>query len=235
MNVLITGANRGIGLGLTKEFLSKDFHVIGTARKPEAAEALHRHSERYPEHLTICQADVTDPVSVANLKETLLKSKVSIDILVNNAGISLEKRDTPLLKVCMDNMDSVFSTNVTGVARITQALLPLIPTHADAKIVNISSGAGLIGEKSDSLHFCYGTSKAALNMLTRTLAFELGPKGIIVTAVSPGWVRTDMGGPEAALSIEESTGRLAETILSMTAKDNSCLLNFDGKPKSSGW
>ena len=235
MTILITGANRGIGLGLTKMFLSMDHRVIATAQKPETAADLHRLADNYPDGLRITQLDVTDPESIGELVNRLTGLGVRIEILINNAGIYPDKRGAGFRETCLDGMDAVFATNVIGVARVTQALLPLIPEGANAKIVNISSGAGLIAPKTDFAHYCYGPSKAALNMFTRTLAAELGPTGISVTAVSPGWVRTDMGGPDASLSVQESTGRLAKTILSISSKHNGCYLDVDGRENDNVW
>jgi NAD(P)-dependent dehydrogenase (short-subunit alcohol dehydrogenase family) len=121
------------------------------------------------------------------------------------------------------------------VARVTRVFLPLLTRSSHPRVVNISSLAGSIATKEDSRHYCYSASKAALNMLTRAMAAELRPRGVTVVAVTPGWVKTEMGGPRAPLTVEESAASLAATIDRLTHHDAGHFLDRDGRKDVASW
>ncbi len=235
MNILITGANRGIGLALTRTFLKRGDTVFAGTRRPEKTPALADLQSEFPDSLRTVQLDVVDPVSVGNCPATLAKSVRELDVLINNAGVLLEGFTVGFDDLKADHFDSTFSVNVTGVARVTQAMLPFLRRSKTARIVNISSGTGSISDKRDHRYYIYGASKAALNHLTVGLAHELRPEKIIVTAISPGWVRTDMGGSNADLSAEESAEAMAETITNLTMKDSGTFMGRSGPSKDYVW
>ncbi len=126
--------------------------------------------------------------------------------------------------------NQAFDTNVVGVARVTRAFLPHLKRSAHARIANISSGAGSLSEKEDFDYYPYSVSKAALNMLTRALAAEFRSSGIVITAISPGWVKTRMGGPNAPLSPRESARSLFKTISGLTMDQSGKFLGRDSEP-----
>ncbi len=231
--ILVTGANRGIGLGLVRTCLENGAHVIATARQPEYASELKALLEAHPSDLHVVPLDVCDPDSVQECVAEIGNLRPHIDILINNAAVFPEKGNERFEELNLEYFVEAFETNVVGTARITQALLPLLRHSLQPRIVNISSSAGSIGAKNDSGYYCYSTSKAALNMFTRALAAEL--RGMIVVAVHPGWVRTDMGGANATLSVEESASAIAGMLPGLSSKQSGCFLDRDGHILDSGW
>jgi NAD(P)-dependent dehydrogenase (short-subunit alcohol dehydrogenase family) len=230
-SILITGANRGIGLGLTAVFARHGWQVYAAARQEEPP-ALGSLRNEFPS-IEILNLDVTRELSLAGAAEILAEEP--LDILVNNAAIFPGEGTEGILELDPEWFDQAFATNVTGVVRTVRAFLPALRRSARPRIVNISSGAGSISAKNDFRYYPYSVSKAALNMLTRCLAAELAPDPIPVVAISPGWVRTDMGGPEAPLSVEESAASLFHTITSLEEEQSGCFLGRDGRSGDYAW
>lgn len=234
--ILITGSNRGIGLALTKEFLSQGDRVIATARQPEKAKELQALSRKYPSPaLRIEQMDVADQASVDRVAAELGKSNEALDVLINNAGVFPEQGNERLEELDLAQLENAFEVNVVGAARASRAFLPLLRKSERGRIVNISSGAGSITDKVDSRHMCYSVSKAALNQFSRTLAADLKPERIIVVPVTPGWVQTDMGGDQAELTPEESAASLASTVKKLTLKQTGLFLDRHGRSGVYNW
>ncbi|MBE9159948.1 SDR family oxidoreductase [Nodosilinea sp. LEGE 06152] len=189
---LVTGANRGIGLEVTRQLAQEGMTVILGSRdlaKGEAAAAplVQARLEVLPQPL-----DVTDPDSIQHLAQTVEQQFGHLDVLVNNAGIlydTWQQASNADLAVVQEAWD----TNTLGPWRMAQAFLPLLKRSPHGRIVNVSSGAGALSSMGAGTP-AYSTSKAALNAFTRLLAAELKGTGILVNAVCPGWVATDMGG-----------------------------------------
>jgi NAD(P)-dependent dehydrogenase (short-subunit alcohol dehydrogenase family) len=199
---LISGSNRGIGREVARQLAELGHHTIVTARARAAAErAAEELSEGERLSLQPEQLDVRDPVSVERLRERLEAEPGRLDVLVNNAAVmgqvATNAADAPL-----DDAHATMETNVFGAWRLTQAMLPLLRRSDAARIVNVSSGAGQLSDMNGG-YPGYRVSKTALNALTRILSNEQGHNGILVNAMCPGWVRTDMGGPGAPRSVEE--------------------------------
>ena len=235
MNILVTGANRGIGFGLVQRFVEMGCNVIAGMRRPSEAFDLAALAKLTESSLKVLPLDVDDPQSVERMGCILNEANEPIDILINNAAVYLDREDESFWALDLGKFEATIRTNLVGPAMLTQQVLPLLLKDGDSKVINVSSGVGLISPKSDFQHYCYGTSKAALNMLTRTLAAEFGPKGVTVVAMSPGWVRTDMGGPNAHLSVEEATQVFSESILNLSASKNGLFLEYDGTVGKDGW
>lgn len=235
-SVLITGANRGIGLALVKEFLKQGDRVIATARQPDKADELNALSKTYldPE-FTVIPMDVTnaDSVNQAYAKITQLFS--SLDILINNAGVNPDSKEEKFEDMDLAHFAMAFEVNVVGVARVARAFLPFLRKSNTPRIINVSSGAGSIAIKTNFKLYSYSTSKAALNMFTRALAAELKPENIIVVALSPGWVRTDMGGDDAEISPEESANCIFSTAHRLTMDNSSQFFGRDGNQDNYNW
>ncbi len=217
--VLVTGANRGLGLEFARQLHAAGARVIGTARKPDAAEDLKALGVR------IEQLDVTDPASVSALAAKL--EDETLDVLLNNAGIfphrgSFEDED-PV------EMLRVLEVNTVGPLRVTQALLPNLRAGDRKLVMNMSSGLGSIANNGRGSSAAYRASKSALNMLTVTMARDLADEGFICVAMSPGWVRTDMGGEQAQLSPAESVGGMLGVLAPLTADDSGKYLSHDGQ------
>jgi len=236
MSVLITGANRGIGLGLMCEYLKLDSYVLATVRKSSNTEKLKRVFRQFDRDTqALVHMDVTNKDSVQRAFHKISNEIDHIDVLINNAGVHPEEGNEPFADLKLDFFKEAFEVNVYGVALVTQVFLPLLIQSQHPRIVNISSGAGSIAAKCDSSRYCYSASKAALNMMTRSLANELKPQKIIVVAMSPGWVKTDMGGPNAQLTVQESAHNLVNAIQRIDLKSTGMFLDRFGKATTYSW
>jgi NAD(P)-dependent dehydrogenase (short-subunit alcohol dehydrogenase family) len=199
--VLITGANRGIGLETARQLSRRGFHVVIAARDeaggPRAAEAVNADGGK----ATFLSLDVSNSESIRTTAGTFAAIADHLDVLINNAGIYPDKGLT-ILTLPRDRLDQTFQTNTFGPLEVTQAFLPYLRRAAGARIINVSSGYGqLDGLSPDEPSYCL--SKLALNGLTILLAQALQGDRIAVNSMCPGWVRTDMGGPNAHRSVEE--------------------------------
>lgn len=234
--VLITGCSRGIGLALAREMAGRGWQVLAGARHPAAAHALQTAARQAaPGSIDILSLDVRHDESVKAAAEEAAAKIPRLDVLVNNAGVFPEEGNEPLEQLPLECFEEAFAVNVVGVARVTRVFLPLLTRAAHPRVINISSLAGSVSEKDDARHYCYGASKAALNMLTRTMAAELRPRGVTVAAVTPGWVKTAMGGPNAKISAEESARSLGATIDRITHHDAGHFLDRDGNKGVAAW
>jgi len=230
MNILITGANRGIGLAMVKEALSRGHQVTATARRLEAAEALNRLSLDNPERLSVQMLDVTDDTSIERLAAVLNNSKEALDVLINNAGVSTEKNAFP--EVTRAAFLDVLDINTVAPLLMTRALLPALKKADNPKVVHISSILGSIESHSPDWawkNYPYNSSKTALNMVSRMMHFDLKADGVSVFAVHPGWVRTDLGGDQAPLSTEDSASMLLDRVETLKADDSGGYIGPDGE------
>jgi len=220
--VLVTGANRGLGLEFARQYLDAGWQVIATAREPEkAAELKALGGSGKP--LQIEALDVTDGKSVAALADRLKDRP--IDLLVNNAGVpSIGNR---IADVNPDEFARVLQVNTIGPLRVTQALLKNLRAGKGKAIVSITSVLGSI-EGSGGGFYGYRESKAALNMLMRNLAAELRRDGFVCIVMHPGWVRTDMGGPNAELTPEQSVSGMRAVIGRLKPEDSGKFWAYDG-------
>jgi NAD(P)-dependent dehydrogenase (short-subunit alcohol dehydrogenase family) len=201
---LVTGGNRGIGLAIAKRLAANKIGVVigsrDIRRGQEAAKAIKQEGEGDAVAFAL---DVTDQSSVDELNKLIRSNFSRLDILVNNAGILLDKSSLPS-KTDLQVVRSTLETNLIGAWRLCKSFVPLMKKNRYGRIVNISSGAVAFSTMAESLYApAYSLSKSALNALTIMLANELGGTNITVNAVCPGWVRTDMGGPNAPRSAEE--------------------------------
>ena len=212
------------------------WRILAGARHPAAAHALQAEARNAgPGSIEIIPLDVRSDESVEAAAEEAAGKVRSLDVLVNNAGVFPEEGNEPLEHLPLECFEEAFAVNVVGVARVTRIFLPLLTRAAHPRVLNISSLAGSISEKEDSRYYCYSSSKAALNMLTRAMAAELRPRGITVVAVTPGWVKTEMGGPNAPLTVGESARSLAATIDRITHHDAGHFLDRDGHKCAAAW
>ncbi len=228
-NVFITGASRGIGLGLTKGFLTQGDRVIAACRNPEKNSELQTLLQKYPGSLFLVALEVNSdgPVKKAALE---VSAKIDhLDILINNAGISPGPAAAKLEEVDLKNCRDAYETNVLGPLRVTREFLPLLRKSKNPRVVNITSGLASLSGKSEGGFYAYGVSKAALNMLTRTMAFQFKGEGITCVCLDPGWVKTDMGGPNAPLTPEEATSAIVKTAKGLTIERTSQFIYQDGR------
>ncbi len=204
--VFITGIDKGIGHALMEKFLHEGFSVVGTYL------ALPPQGER--EHLQVVPLDLAKTESIAACVQTLAAQNKKIAILINNAGVMLDESET---HVVVEKLRHTLEVNLFGTIDLTEQLLPYIASGGH--IVNISSTAGSLEDTDHNVsHFpghypAYKISKAALNMYTRTLAMRLKSENITVSSVHPGWVQTDMGGQEAAITPKEAAEGIFATAI----------------------
>jgi NAD(P)-dependent dehydrogenase (short-subunit alcohol dehydrogenase family) len=230
--ILITGANRGIGLALATDLIKGGYHVLAATRSPAKAAALKKLSGK---SLDIIELDVNSDGSVCAAASTVAALAPGLDVLVNNAALFPEEGDESIFDMKLEHFREAFETNVLGVIRVTRAFFPLLAKGSQPRIVNISSGAGSVAGKDDHGYYAYSASKAALNMVTRAMAAEFRPKGICVVAMTPGWVKTEMGGPNAPLTPEESARAIARTITTLTMEKTSLFIDRTGREVEYGW
>lgn len=192
---VVTGANRGLGLGTAKDLCDKGYEVILTSRDAESGEkaASQLKCHFFP-------LDVNDPKSINDLAAHIAKNWGRLDVLVNNAGILPEKESA--FDTAREDLLATFTTNVLGPFALCQKLAPLMRKNGYGRIVNVSSQMGQLSEMSDG-YASYRISKTALNAVTRIFSQEVLGEKILVNSVCPGWVRTDMGGAQASRSIEQ--------------------------------
>ena len=221
--ILITGANRGIGRGLARHYLARGWKVLGTARAP--AESFQSLETEFPSRFFPVELDVADESSVSRLAENCAGH--TLDRVVCNAGIS---PDENLGSWTAAVFEKSFAVNAAGPALVAQALLPLM--NEGAKLVNMSSGMGSIeiNINPEGGLDAYAMSKAALNMLSHRLAEKLRPENITVVAMSPGWVQTEMGGPEAPTPVEEAVPVIATTIEGFSMEHSGGFFSETGEP-----
>jgi NAD(P)-dependent dehydrogenase (short-subunit alcohol dehydrogenase family) len=225
-HALVTGANRGLGLEFTRQLLARGERVVATCRQPGRALDLTRLAGEHPGHLTVLPLTLPEPRSIAELVREIAALDLRIGLLINNAGllVSGERFGAIEPKALRDS----FAANAEGPFLLAQALAPRFA--AKAKVVNLSTSLGSIGG-TDSLYSpSYAISKAALNMASRLLSIALAAQGAIVVALSPGWVRTDMGGANAPLSASDSVAAMLAVIDRLKVAHNGAFLAQTGEP-----
>lgn len=199
---VITGANRGLGRAAALRLAKHGHRVVATARRIADLEPLRAELARDRIEIDCRQVDVTVDDSVTDLRRWLAERHGRVDVLINNAGISIGRFNMSILDLPLDDLRTTLETNLFGVLRVTQALLPLMRDSPGGRVVNLSSGMGQLADMGSGAA-AYRISKTALNAVTRILAVELAGTPIKVNAVCPGWCRTDMGGPDAPRTAEE--------------------------------
>ncbi|KEO90223.1 hypothetical protein EH31_09035 [Erythrobacter longus] len=196
--VLISGANRGLGLALAQKFAEAGWKVIAGCRNPAQATALTALQEGHD--IQICKLDVTNPDDIAALAQQL--GDEPLDVLINNAGI-LDANRNDLSSIDYDEWQAIFATNSMAPVRMSLALKDNLKRSPNPRIVTVSSEMGSLNQNLEGA-IAYRTSKAAVNKAMQVLATNFASDGITVVPIHPGWVRTDMGGPQAAISPKES-------------------------------
>lgn len=213
--ILITGANKGIGLEIAKQCGSMGHHVILSGRNENKLEIAVESLKNYGIRADSLIMDVSSTESIREAAQALSKSGLKLDVLVNNAGISI-RGDRNLLKDDESVFDKIIQTNSYGPLRVTKSFLPFM--NKPGRIVMVSSSGGVMNGPVPGWSPAYCTSKTLLNAFTKHLAYELQDERISVNAVCPGWVKTDMGGSGAPRSVEK--GAETPVWLALDAPDN---------------
>jgi len=207
--ILIVAAGRGLGYAMAEEFLKKGWNVIGTVRPGTPRTKLHDLAQTAGGRVEIDTLDINEPAQIAALRNHLAGR--TLDILFVNAGITTNDEHIKIGDVTTEEFMSVMITNALSPMRVIESLQDLVP--ATGIIAAMSSGQGSIGNNQTGKREVYRGSKAALNMFMRSFAARQPEPSRTMLVMAPGWIRTDLGGPDAPLSIEESIPSLVDVIL----------------------
>ena len=223
--ILITGANRGLGLGFVKKYLENNVHVLCTSRDVSGSKELLSCKERYPNNLEIFELDLLKEDAASTLAN-FLKGR-PIDILINNAGVGSSNQHFEA--VSSKPWLEVLKVNLIAPLMITQSIIDNIKKSSVKKLYFLSSQLGSIGDNTSGGMYIYRSSKTGLNQVVKSLSVDLKSQGITVVSLHPGWVKTDMGGPNAPVSIDESIKGMMQVIYATDIRDTGRFLNYDGK------
>jgi NAD(P)-dependent dehydrogenase (short-subunit alcohol dehydrogenase family) len=225
-SVLITGANRGLGLEFATQYVSADWQVYATCRQPESAEALRALARSRKERLEILAMDVTRAPTIAQAAAAMRGR--TIDVLLNGAG-TIGKPGQRTGKVDYANWAQVLDVNTMGPLRVTEAFLENVARSDRKLVVTITSGLGSLADNTSGGAIAYRSSKAAVNMVMRSVAIDVAERGVASVVVNPGWVRTDMGGANAPLTPAESVSALRKLIETLGMQQSGKFFNYDGR------
>ena len=220
--VLITGTNRGLGLEFVKQFAIEGYQVIACTRKINKKDELHQLQKKF-KTISICKLDIANFSSIDQFAKLFKKP---IDILINNAGVYPDSSiDHVDYKAWLD----AFKINTLAAFKMTKAFLPHLKKGQLKKIASLTSKMGSIDDNSGGGEYIYRSSKTALNMVMKSLSIDLKPYDLSVITLHPGWVRTDMGGPNGLIDVDESVAGMKRQIDKLTIRTSGQFIAYDGK------
>jgi NAD(P)-dependent dehydrogenase (short-subunit alcohol dehydrogenase family) len=225
--VLVTGASRGLGLEFVRQYAQAGWRVHATCRSPERAQDLNRLAEASHGSVTVHVLDVTEAKHIKAIREMLQGQP--LDMLINNAGVLGPK----LQEFGHTDVDAwVYTLRVNAIAplKLIEALVDNLVIGERRLVVNLTSRMGSIADNSSGGYYIYRASKAALNAVVRNAALDLAPRKVTVVALHPGWVRTDMGGPDAKLDPVRSVEYMRTALDRMKLADSGGFFDLDGTP-----
>ena len=222
--VLITGTNRGIGLEFVKQFLAREDTVLATCRDMGSATEL-RQLKNDTRKLHIFELDVSSQKSMEDL--TLQLAGHAIDIFINNAGV-YGPRDSTFGKVSANEWAKVLQVNAKAPMILTQLLIDNLRDGSDKKLIYITSKMGSIDDNKGGGSYVYRSSKAALNAVVKSISVDLRDSGFSVAVLHPGWVQTDMGGPNALIDVITSVSKMIDVIDNLNFHNSGSFFNYDG-------
>lgn len=230
--VLITGAGRGIGLEVARQYAERGDRVLAGCRSIDRSPGLRKLIAEQGNRVSVLPLEVTSDASIARAFEQARADAGALDILINNAAISPGDVtvEGPAGAQVFDDSRAMemFRVNTVAPLRVAQSFAGILEGGDNPRIVNVSSGAGSLGLKTEGGLYSYSASKAALNMYTRALAWDLRDAGITVVALDPGWVKTDLGGPDAPLLPPESATGILRVIDRLTIADTGRFFHYQG-------
>jgi NAD(P)-dependent dehydrogenase (short-subunit alcohol dehydrogenase family) len=224
---LITGANRGIGLEFTRQYAGDGWRILACVRRPEQSDALNALGAQHPEQISVHRLDVADDSAIDQLASSLAGQP--IDLLINNAGVYTDPKGGALNHDGHEAWTRAFLINTMATLKMVRAFRSHIVRSDQKTVVTISSKMGSIAENDSGGSYMYRSSKAAVNMVVKTLAIDLKAVGVIAVVLHPGWVKTEMGGPHALISSMQSVSGMREVINRLTMNDSGKFIAYDGK------
>lgn len=227
--VLVTGTSRGLGLEFTRQYAESGCRVFALAREPARSKKLMALAARFPRTVLPVACDVADDEAVEAARREVETATDALDLAINNAAI-YGRHDETLASLDWEEVRRVLEVNTLGPLRVSRAFLPLLRRGARPRLAHLTSMMGSVEDNRSGGHWSYRLSKSALHMANRNLALELAKDGICCVVISPGWVRTDMGGAAAPLSPEESVSAMRKTLDALTSAQSGNLYNRDGSP-----
>lgn len=225
--VLITGANRGIGLEFARQYAVDGWQVVACCRQPQQAEALNQLADQYKDRFSIHQLDVRELAEIDQLSHKL--QNLPIDILINNAGVYPHAQNGEFSHINYDDWMEAFRINTFAPLKMVEALVEQIARSQLKIVATITSKMGSITDNQRGGSYIYRSSKAAVNMVVKSLAVDLQPRGIIAVLLHPGWVQTDMGGRGALISTKQSVTGMKSILNRMTHSDTGKFIAYDGQ------
>jgi len=225
--VLITGANRGIGLEFSRQYAVAGWRVLACCRQPEKAAALNRISMQYPGLIHVYALDVADHEQIEHLSQLL--SAVSIDLLINNAGVYPGSDKMDFGHANYEEWMHAFRINTMAPLKMAESFITQISNSTLKIIVTLTSQMGSITENTSGANYLYRSSKSAVNMVVKSLSVDLKHNGVTAILFHPGWVQTDMGGPNALITAEKSVSGMRQVISNLTPSDSGKFFAYDGK------
>jgi NAD(P)-dependent dehydrogenase (short-subunit alcohol dehydrogenase family) len=224
--LLITGASRGIGLEFCNQYAADGWRVLACCRDPGKADALTQLAARYPALIKLQALDVTSHAQIEQLARTL--SDETIDLLINDAGVYPAADKHGFGHTDYAEWMTAFNINTMAPLKMVESFINQIARSELKLIVTITSQMGSIDDNSSGGSYLYRSSKAAANMVVKSLAVDLKEQGIISVAFNPGWVKTDMGGPNAMIPVEQSVTDMRKVIAGLTLADTGKFIGNDG-------
>jgi NAD(P)-dependent dehydrogenase (short-subunit alcohol dehydrogenase family) len=220
--VLITGANRGLGLEFVRQYAIDNYEVIACSRKINKKDDLHKLQVKF-KNISIYKLDVANFSSIDQFAKSL---KSPIDILINNAGVY---PDSSIDHINYDTWLEAFKINTLAAFKMTKAFLPHLKKSHLKKVASLTSKMGSIDDNSGGSEYLYRSSKTALNMVMKSLSIDLKPYDLALITLHPGWVRTDMGGPNGLIDADESVTGMKRQIDKLSMKTSGQFIAYDGK------
>jgi len=224
---LITGANRGIGLEFSKQFAVDGWRILACCRYPEKSDALNKLAVMYPDQITVHTLDVANHEQINRLAQTLASK--SIDLLINNAGVYPDPMGYSFGDTDYEAWAQAFLINTMAPLRMAEEFADHIKRGNQKIIVTITSKMGSVADNNRGGSYIYRSSKSAVNMVVKSLAIDLKSIGITAVLIHPGWVRTDMGGPDGLISTKQSVSGMRNIISQISLADSGKFFAYDGQ------
>jgi len=225
-SVLITGANRGLGLEFAKQYSDDSWRVFACCRHPDRAKELNDLARASDGRLSLHPLDVSLEPSISALAEALQGE--SIDILLNNAGIYGDENHDDFGKIDYERWVETFRVNVMGAMKVTETFVGNVASSEKQVLAFMSSLMGSISDNGSGGSYLYRSSKAALNAIVKSLSIDLKKRGLKAVILHPGWVQTDMGGQKAPIQPSESIKGMRKVLEELGAEDSGRLLSYEG-------